>query len=147
MIAFNVKTMDMSRDQQLSHISINMEHNSSLKDKNSKLQILLSNQPEGHIKVNARISKDNINANETRVGDYQIKLTDEFMHEIKIIFGDENVDMIYKNTLDNSNAPKRSKEDLELERARLKDSGDRTREQRHKEIASTLFEARSAMGT
>lgn len=145
MIAFNVKTIDMARDQQLSHLSIDMEADAGLKDKNSKLQVLLGNQPEGHIRVNARISKQGLEGNETRIGDYQIKLTDEFMHQVKLIFGDDKVNLVYKDSLDNDNVPKRSKEDLERERDRLREDGDRTREQRHKELASIMFEARSAM--
>ena len=147
MIAFNVNSIDMARDQRLSHISIKMEADASLKDKNSKLQVLLSNQDAGHIRVNARISKNGLDTNETRIGDYQIKLTDEFLDEVKIIFGDENIEMVYKESGDNSaNISRVSKEELAKEKERLKEEGNRTREQRHNEIATLLYEAREAMG-
>ena len=123
-----------------------MEADKSLEDKNSRLLTLLQNQPEGHIRINAQIFQGDMDAKETRIGDHQIALTDEFMHQVKLIFGDDNVNLVYKDTLDNDNAPKRSKEDIEKERIRMKEAGDRTREQRHKEIASLLYEARSAMG-
>ena len=147
MLAYNVIPLDMARDRGISHLLVNMEQNESLKDKTQKLSLMLKNQDSGHVRVNCRINKGEIDGKEQRVGNYSIKITDEFIFELKNLLGDDNVNLVYKsNDNDNSNNNSVNKADYDAERTRLKEEGIKTAEIRHALIAKNFMEARSAMG-
>lgn len=141
-VANGVKGIDTVREQKVSHIMLNLNPGNMSPERVASLKEIILKHPEGGCRIRGRYTNSDI-TKEIPIGEKDLKITDELVHELKSLFGNDSVDIIYKGEkgIEGKSVSRYSKE----ERLELKEEGERTKEQRHKAISNMLEEARNSM--
>lgn len=143
LFAFNVKSVDMIRELNATGIMLNFNTKNFNPEMAEKLKELIAEQPYGQAAINAHYKTDQ-HDRKMQLGDSTVKISDEFINKLKEMFGNNCVQVEYKQQKQNLGVA--AKEAQEADRKIKLEEGQRTRESRQTLMASALDEARSSMG-
>jgi len=143
LFAFDVKSVDMIRERSASNIHLELNDSNFNPHKKEQLKALIESQPTGYAGITARYRNNEIDKSMT-LGDYEVKINDEFINGLRDIFGKESVSVNYKQSSKNK-GPVVNKAKTEEEKANKLEEGQKTKERRHYLMSSAFNEARTAM--
>lgn len=141
-IAYNVKSIDMLRENRVSHVLLNLNPENMSQDHVSRLKSIIDQHDEGGCRIKALYKSDQIEK-EVVLGTRELKLNDLLLNNLREIFGREAVTIVYlKENERKQNGPGRLSEQ---QKAAIKEEGERSRPERHAKVARALDAARMAM--
>lgn len=145
LVGVRVKNQQMVRDENFSHVEVELDRSVLTQEIKDQLKALIASQPVGLSQVKAKT----VVAGQVRtipLDSRSIAITDNLLYELKNLFGDESVKMIRREGAGTpaQNAQERKKL-AEWEKQQLKIEGERTRKERHKAMAAIMAEARDMM--
>lgn len=136
-LGFEVKTMDLMRESNVSHIRLSLTPDNMSPDHQQRLKTILQNQVQGESSIVANYKNGSIEK-EVSLGDYRVKVTDELINILGHLFGKESVEVVYKSSPKNTgSSPKAVKDSRTLRR----EEGEKTRKERYERIARLFDEA------
>lgn len=135
-LGFDVKTMDLVRENSVSHVRLSLTPDNMSPDHQARLKTILENQKKGDSKVVAHYSNGRIEK-EVSLGDYRIKVTDELVHMLGHLFGKDAVDVVYKTSSKDGKSPTKAVKDS---RTLRREAGEKTRKERYERIARLFDE-------
>lgn len=146
LVGVRVKNQQMVRDENFSHVEIDVDRSALTSEIKTQLKELIDKQPVGLSQLKAKIVVGG-HPRSITLDERSFSITDDLLYSLKEVFGKDSVHMIRRegNGNDVKTAEDRKKMQ-EWEKNQLKIEGDRTREERHKRMAEIQAEARALMG-
>ncbi len=138
-MAFDIRNIELVRESNLSHIHLKLDANNMNPESTKALKAILDVQPEGNCRVMAMYT-NNGSTREIPIGHSEIKVTDEFIHRLKGLFGEDSVEVVYRDSTSSTKGLTN-----ETQRKIMMEEGERTRAKRHVNIASLMERARESM--
>jgi len=141
-VAYNVKSIDMIREEKVSHIMLNISLSDLTPEKIAKLKEITTNQPEGGCQIMA----SHMVGGQQKVvslGNKKLKMNDALIASLSDLFGKDSVSVEYKSE------GKQQINKAEIAKAQAESIiriGNETRKERHGRISTLLYEAERAMG-
>ncbi|MGD1524444.1 DNA polymerase III subunit alpha [Vibrio harveyi] len=145
LIAFKVQSIDALRERSVDYLQLNLDSKTLNQDKIKLLKELITNHPEGGCKLRATYKKPDGGVTDIALGNKDLKLNNDLLDKLSNLFGREQVDIIYKEKGKESTRTVSNKEKSADMRKAALEEGNRTRTQRHMNIARMLDEARMSM--
>ncbi|MNK19614.1 DNA polymerase III subunit alpha [compost metagenome] len=140
-VAYNVKNIDMLREEKVSHVKLDINLSELTPEKISNLKNIMSEQPEGGCEVMASHLAGGVQKM-VSIGSKKVRLDDGLISKLNQLFGKESVHIEYKT---GSQSPINRSEQAKAKAEGLIRIGNETRNDRHAKISTLLYNAEMAM--
>jgi len=140
-IAADVKDLKMIRDAKFAGIAIDMDPSDFDSEARNQLQEIINRQTPGLAKIQMRVTAGD-KSRLVPVGDREVSLTDELVHELRGLFGESSVSLLTRESL----SPKEQSANNRRAHAEKLEEGRQTYESRMAERAKYHEELKQAMG-
>lgn len=136
-MASRIRTHQMIRDESYSHMEVDVNANALTSEVKDWLKEKIQKQPTGSslIKANMDIGGK---IRSIALNERSISITDNFLEDMKMQFGDDTVKLIPRPSLSPTQMLEEDKLRQKADIEQRKMEGERTREERHTEIAEIL---------
>lgn len=140
-VAYNVKNIDMLREEKVSHVKLDINLSELTPEKISNLKNIMSEQPEGGCEVMASHLAGGVQKM-VSIGSKKVRLDDGLISKLNQLFGKESVHIEYKT---GNQSPINRSEQAKAKAEGLIRIGNETRNDRHAKISTLLYNAEMAM--